>query len=301
MKVLVTGSTGFIGKHLVKELKKTGFQVKEFSLSEGKDLLNREDLKQELFGVQAVIHLAALLDETKSLEELRKVNVLGTENLLKECAEQRIEKFIYLSTTGVYGDIKEKANELTHLNPLTGYEKSKTEAEKIVLSFQELVPITVIRSPIVYGPNTYWRKIISLVKKGFPIIGLGENKMQLIYFKDLVDAIIFLLKSDEAIGETFIVASDEILTYKQVHKIIAEKLGIPFKEKHMPIWIAKILAFINLMKSKIFGKESILIPSHIDRLLRLREYDLSKIHSLGWKSKHFFKEGIRETILELNL
>ena len=86
MKIIVTGSSGFVGKALVEKLRKKGHEVKEFDLSKGDDLLNKQQVKQAVKGVQVVYHLAAILDEKSPL--LKGVNVKGTEILLEKAAKR---------------------------------------------------------------------------------------------------------------------------------------------------------------------------------------------------------------------
>lgn len=121
----MTGSSGFVGKELVKELLERKAEVAEFDRSEGKDILNQEQVSESCKGCDAVIHLAAILEEDAGLQELRKVNVEGTKNVLEAAARQRAKKFIFLSSTGVYGDFKGQASEELEKKPSSNYEKSK--------------------------------------------------------------------------------------------------------------------------------------------------------------------------------
>ncbi len=290
MKILVTGSEGFIGKELVKELRKQRNQVVEFDLTRGQNLLNKKDLEL-VKGAEVVIHLAASLNEKKSLEELNKVNVKGTEKLLEKCVEFKVKKFIYLSTAGVMGEITTQATELTPFNPKTKYEKSKAEAEKKVNEFQELLPVTIIRSALVLGPNKYWKEIVKLAKEGFPLIGTGKNSFQMVYYKDLVSAIIFCLKSKETENETFIIAEEKGKKLIDVYFLIQRELKVKKKIKLVPVFVARLYAF--------FKRDSIVRKEHILRLIRERNYSTEKIRKLGWKPIYTTEKGIKETVKEL--
>ncbi|MFH1545160.1 MAG: NAD-dependent epimerase/dehydratase family protein [archaeon] len=295
MKIMVTGSRGFIGKELVKELTKKNYFVKEFDLELGQDLLNEEEVRKAVNGIDVVIHLAALVDETAGKENLFRVNVKGTENLLEESAKAGVRRFIFLSTVGVMGDIKEKVNEEAAFNPKTDYEKSKAEAERKVNEFQEMIPVTILRSALVIGPNKYWKEIINLVEKGFPLIGNGKNKFQLVYYKDLVGAILFLLKRSQTENETFIVAEEEGKSLGEVYELIQKELGIKKEIKSVSPLKAKIMS--KLVK----GKTPLLNSAYIDRLVRIRDYNTNKFNSLGWNAFVPTTAAIRETIRELGL
>jgi len=290
MNILVTGSSGFVGKRLVQSLGKKGHCVKEFDTAKGNDLLDKKQCLKACKGIDTVFHLAAVLDEKSPL--LEKVNVKGTENILEAVAKERCASFIFLSTVGVNAGVKGIVNRKSQFKPITPYEKSKARAEKLVLDFQEMIPITIIRSALVLGPNKYWKQIVKLVGKGFPIIGGGKQVWQTIYIDDLVSALVFVLGKKECIGETFVVAEQDKPTLRELYAEIRKQLGTSGKIKAMPKWIAKIAAVLK-------GNKGILTTQHIDRLARERNYDTAKIEGLGWKAKVEMKEAVRRTVLEL--
>lgn len=285
-KVLVTGSSGFLGKALVRELKKRTFEVKEFDLDKGMDLLNYSDCKKAVRGCYAIVHCAAILDENSPM--LYKVNVDGTENIIKAASEEKVERFLFISTAGVHGTQKGKINEESPLNPQTKYEKSKALAEQKVEEFQELIHVTIIRPAIILGPNEYWKKIFRIIKKGFPLIGSGKNKWQTVYIDDLVDAIAFCLENEGTADEKYIVAEEKALTLEELCLEIKGALGLERKIKKIPVWLGKLLAYLYI----ITFRKTIITPQHIERLVRNREYSIEKIKSAGWKPKWGSRKGI---------
>jgi nucleoside-diphosphate-sugar epimerase len=297
MKVLVTGSEGFLGSYLIPLLEKKGWTVERFDMALGQNILNREQITQSLDGCYAVIHLAAALDESLGYQKLQQINVEGTRLLLEEAVKQKIHHFVFLSSVGVMGNIKTKATEQTSFNPQTNYEKTKTAAEKLVQEFSHFLPTTIIRSALVYGPNKYWTSIIKLVKKNFPIIGSGENKMQLIYIKDMAAAIAFLLNKKQAEGQTYLIAEEKASTLNQVYATIANQLGTTKKPRHVPVFLAKIVAWFN----RLIGKKTLLRPEYVVRLIRTRWYNTSKIKKLGWQPKYSLEKGFQETLKQLEL
>ncbi|MBI2598494.1 MAG: NAD-dependent epimerase/dehydratase family protein [Candidatus Diapherotrites archaeon] len=297
MKILVTGSDGFIGKLLALELSKAGHQIIEFDSKKGNNILNTEEVKKAVMGIDAVYHLAASLREDDP--NLFETNVQGTKNLLEAAETQRLHRFTYLSTAGVMGEIKGIGNEQSSQNPQTPYEKSKAEAEELVLSYQEILPITIVRSAIVMGPNNEWKEIIKMVKKNFPLIGSGKNFWQTVYAKDLVDALVFLLDKKKAVGETFIVAEEKPKTLKELVQLIRKELEMKQEMKTIPNWLGVVFAYALLTYSKITGKKTIITPAHVQRLLRNRHYSIEKIKKLGWRPKYSTEEAVKETIAEL--
>ncbi|MDO8647186.1 MAG: NAD(P)-dependent oxidoreductase [Candidatus Diapherotrites archaeon] len=301
MKVLVTGSNGFIGRELCSELRKRNAEVVEFDKSKGKDILNIDQLEQNCKGCDAIIHLAALLDEKAPMKELRKINVEGTKNALEVAARQKVKKFILQSTTGVYGDFQGQASEETQKKPSTNYEISKSEAEEIALEFQEMIPITIARSALVLGPNDYWKQIIDVIKKDFPIIGSGKNKWQIIYYKDLVNALIFLLYSKDSEFETFNIAEDpeKAKSLNELVELIKKEIGIEKKTRHVPVILGFLMLSLKSIVDKLKRKKSVISPEYIKRLLKNRNYSIAKIQKIGWKPKYSTEEAVKETIKAL--
>ncbi len=296
MRVLVTGSRGMIGSELCGRLKEKGIETREFDLALGNNLLDKKDCAEAVKGIHAIVHLAALLEESAGKQKLFETNVLGTKNLLEAAIQARVPKMVFLSTTGVMKNIEGKANEETEIAPTTNYEQSKAEAEKLVLQSQEAIAITILRSALVLGPNKYWKNIFRLIEKGFPLIGEGKNKWQTIYYKDLVSAIIFVLEREQTEQETFIVAGEEAPTLKELAELIAKELGTNGEIKTVPIWLGKAIALIYGLFYALRGKKFFFSKEHIERLLRNREYDLTKIHAYGWQAKTPLQIAVKETI-----
>ena len=294
MNILITGSSGFVGKRLAAALKAKGHRVKGFDLSQGNNLLNASQCEKACKNINAVYHLAAVLDEKSPV--LFEVNVKGTKNILEAAAKARCSQFIFLSTVGVHGNFKGVVDEKSPIKPSTGYEKSKAAAEKIVVESQELLPATIARSAIVFGPNKFWKSIVRLVEKGFPIIGGGQQQWQTIFVDDLVSALVFVLGKEACIGETFVVAEQKKHSLRDLHAEIMNALGIKEEIATAPVWQAKLLALFY----RLIGKESIISNAHIERLVRQRSYNTGKINGLGWKAKVGMKEAVKRTVQALS-
>lgn len=297
MNVLITGSGGFVGKRLVAALKKKGHKIKEFSREQGKDVRDAKQAGEAAKGINAVIHLAAELDENSP--DLFSVNVDGTKNFLEASAKAGVGKFIHLSSCGVMGKLNGKANEKTPVNPETKYEESKAKAEKAVLSYQEIMPVMVLRSALVYGNNKYWRNIVRFIQRGFPLVGGGNNNWQMVYVDDLVSAIAFVLDREESSGEIYIIAEEGGKKLRDVYEIIYGELGIKKSVGSIPYPIAKIISYFSVLKSKLLGGKTILTPAHVKRVVRERNYSIEKIKKLGWKPKYSTEQGIKEMLKEM--
>jgi len=298
-KVLVTGACGFLGKFAVSELHGAGYEVGEFDLERGNDILDYAQVENACMGKDIVVHLAAALDEALPYGKLYEINVKGTENVLEACAKCNVKRLVFASTVGVMGNISRVADESFPYAPETNYEKTKAEAEKLALGYQELLPVTILRFALLYGANSYWKQIIKLIKKGFPITGDGKNKFQLLYVKDAASAIRSVAGNENAENEIYIVAEERAGTLEEVYMEIANLLNVEVPKKHLPVWQAKLLAHVLLAKAKMQGKKTVIMPAHIDRLVRERAYNTGKINKLGWHAKYSLHEGMKETLEEL--
>lgn len=293
MRIAITGSKGMIGGLLVKKLEAKGNEVIGCD-RENCDILDLEGIKKAFAGAEVVVHLAAILDEESA--QMREVNVKGTENALEAAAQSKVQQFIFLSTVGVYGSTPGVKDENTNPNPETGYEKSKLEAEKKVLSYQEVFHVTILRPALAVGKNNYWEGIIKTVKKGFPLIGSGSNSFQLVCAEDVVDAIRFCIGREECYGETFIVAEPEegAMTLEGAVNHIRKGLGMSGPAGKIPKAAGKILAHVN----SLVKFNPILKPAYLRRMLRERSYSTAKLESLGWKAQRTGRDGISKLVRE---
>ena len=149
MRVLVTGASGFVGRHLIRALRDAGHEVAACSRSRveqpgifyvvSPELGPGEDWTAALAGVDAVVHLAGLaaVDGSGSSAELetkyRKVNVEGTRALAKQAAKAGVKHFVFISSLhAVAADSDERLSEQTEPHPVSAYGRSKLVAEKSV-------------------------------------------------------------------------------------------------------------------------------------------------------------------------
>jgi len=302
-KILVTGGTGFIGNELVKKLSKrhkvTVFDrtikhvIKGVKYIRG-DITDIQQVRKAVKGNDYIYHLAAVLDETLPKKTLFDINLGGTLSILEACKEEKIKRLIYLSTVGVMGNTEKQVDENYPYNPETNYEKSKAMAERAVLEYYKRykLPVVIIRSALVYGPNQYTLKILQKARDVFPIIGSGQNKFHLIYINNLIIALLKSMKNGND-GNVYIVADNDVHTYEEYYKIIREELNIDEEPRHIPIWFANLIALFY----KIFGKKSIISKEHISRLTRNRWYKITKAKRyLKYKPKYELRNGIKATI-----
>ncbi|GIO66189.1 NAD-dependent epimerase/dehydratase family protein [Paenibacillus cookii] len=217
--VVVTGGAGFIGSHLVRHLIGMGHRVHVIDdLSAGKAenvpqgaTLHQEDIRfpaafEAIVALQpdTVFHLAAQADVQHSIQHPREdteINVLGTLNMLEACRQGGVRKFVFASTSGVYGNLqKDLLEETDPAVPISFYGLSKYAAEHDVRLYGELFDLdwTVLRFANVYGPGQTSKGeggVVSIflnqLRQGMPLTvnGDGEQTRDFIYVQDVVAAL----------------------------------------------------------------------------------------------------------------
>jgi UDP-glucose 4-epimerase len=236
-RILVTGGAGFIGSHLTAELLKRKYSVVVFdNLCSGKtanlkeisgktgfefiegDIRDESKLEAAFYGVDAVIHLAALIDITASVADpasTNDVNVTGTLNVLREAARCKARRLVFASSTAVYGDSKKlPIDENVIVNPISPYAASKLAGEAYCKAFTGSYNLStvVLRFFNVYGPRSekspycgVITKFLQLANKGetLKIFGDGKQTRDFIHVEDIVEALILAMETQGVDGETF--------------------------------------------------------------------------------------------------
>ena len=174
MKVLVTGGTGYVGCHTVKALLDAGHEVRMFVRSPDRvgpaldplgvsvddiavgDVTEEVGTKTAIAGCDAVIHAANMFTfQPKHADAMRRVNTIGTENVLRIANEAGLDPIVHVSTVGaLLGDAVEVTHESEVGRPFGPYTASKIEAERIARRFQEDgAPIVITYPGAVLGPH----------------------------------------------------------------------------------------------------------------------------------------------------
>ncbi|MEP6506713.1 MAG: NAD-dependent epimerase/dehydratase family protein [Gemmatimonadales bacterium] len=247
-RILVTGATGFIGRHLCDALAFEGNEVvaltrradavapKGGRIAVVNDLLDREHVRRALEGVNSVVHLAARVHSRPEGiadpdSECRRINVDGTAALLDESVNAGVKTFVYISSVKAVADTSETMlTAQTLAEPTDAYGSSKLEAERHLrlVAMKQGIAAPVLRLPAVYGPGMKGNmtRLFRAVERGLPLpFGLIRNRRSFAYVGNVVAAIQALLLSAGAAHQTFYVSDGEDLSTPDLIERIGIALG----------------------------------------------------------------------------
>lgn len=236
------------------------------------------------FSINTIIHFAAQTHVDNSFEkslDYTQDNIVGTHVLL-ECARTygKIHRFIHISTDEVYGDTHEKADENSVLCPTNPYAATKAAAELLVKSYWHSfhLPVIIVRSNNVFGPQQYIEKLIPkftmalLNGESCTIHGAGQTVRAFVYVDDVVDAIMSVL-SNGVLGEIYNIGSSFELSVMDVLSSLITQI-CPNKS------IDDVAVYVD------------------DRPYNDKRYFIcdQKLKSLGWIQQTPFNVGLQKTI-----
>lgn len=312
MKVLITGSNGFLGSHLTEQMVRHGYDVRAFAMynSLGSwgwldrcdedvrghfevvmgDIRDPYAVREAVKGCDAVLHLAALIAIPYSYiapDAYLDTNIKGTLNVLQACRDLGVSRVIHTSTSEVYGTASYiPINEAHPLKGQSPYSATKIAADQLAYSFYASfqLPVTIVRPFNTYGPRQSARAviptIISQINSGTKQIRLGSltATRDFSYVKDTVSGFIASLNSGEGIGQVTNLGSNFEISIGETAELIAELMG---------------------SKIEIISDQSRIRPanSEVERLFS----DNSKAKELfGWQPHYCGREGfilgLKETI-----
>ncbi|MFA6533442.1 MAG: NAD(P)-dependent oxidoreductase [Patescibacteria group bacterium] len=258
MKVLITGGAGFLGLHLARFFSKKKFDIYLLDIADfdrkeypknchfiKADVRNKTLMYRYVKGMDFVIHAAAGLPLWKS-SDIMKINVNGTENVLKASFTNKVKRIIYISSTAVYG--VPKKHPIFETDPRIGvgpYGQSKIEAEDLCFQYIEKgLNVTIIRPKTFLG--THRLGVFEILfdwihdNKKIPLIGNGNNRYELLEVDDLCEVVyLFTQKKNKKYNDAFNIGAEKYTTIKGDFKIMFKALNSKSKIFPTPAFIVK--------------------------------------------------------------
>lgn len=269
-RVMVTGATGFVGRHVVRELVAKGHKpvclVRDRNRfleqagrlgndryeAVGGDLFDEEALAQSLAGADACVHIVGIIFEKRLLgQTFERIHVEGTQRVIEACKAAGVRRIVHMSALG------------SRPNAASDYHRTKWRAEGIVR--ESGLDWTIFRPSIIHGPDgEFMRLMRSFVVDTFvpsfgflpafipiiPYFGDGQNKLQPVSVRDVARCFAAALSMPETIERVYELGGPEAMSWKELYRTCRENIPGAKMWKPMlgqPVWAAKLMA-MSLMK-----------------------------------------------------
>lgn len=264
MIVLVTGATGFVGRRMVERLEAGGHRVRPFSRATGGDVTDPAAVAAAVAGVDAIVHLVAILDG--STAALESVNSGGTANLVAAAKSAGVRRFLHMSAAGV---------DERHAG-MTRYWRTKFAARRTVESSG--LDWTVFEPSFVFarggGAFREFERLTLLPL--IPVFGDGRYRHQPVWIGDVAEAFAAALERPHTIGRSYPLGGPEALTFDQLLDSLSRLMGRrPRPKLHLPLGVARAQARVLAH----FPPPLRVTPEQITMLVEGTECDLDPARS----------------------
>jgi len=311
--ILVTGDSGFIGRHLVGKLLRRSVDVKGIDIVPKPagspdypqvvgSILDREPVLRAMTNARCVVNLAAAhKDFGISRDKYFEVNKHGTTNLLQCASASNIKEFIYYSSVAVYGS-QQAPNEDVKPHPSNPYGESKLAGERAVIDWaweDSTRKALIIRPTVVFGPFSranIFRLISYVCDKKFIWVGNGEHVKSIAYVENLIAATLFLLDHMKPGVEVFSYSDEPHMTTRQLVSLIARTAGVAEPKMAIPLGFALPVAKAFDAIGSITGKDLPITSARIRKFNTPTMYSSERIRRIGFKQPHSIAEGLDRNI-----
>lgn len=266
---MITGGAGFLGINLTRYLLERGHKVTSLDLADFDyadckdkvrivtgDIRNRADVDKAMEGVDIVVHTAAALPLYKA-EDIYSTDLDGTRTVMESALAHKVERAIHISSTAVYGiPDHHPLLEDDQLYGVGPYGEAKVKAEAVCAGFRDKgMCVPIIRPKSFIGPERLgvFALLYDWAKdgKGFPMIGNGRNRYQLLDVEDLCDAIYLCATFDrEKVDDVFNIGAKEFKTMREDYQAVLDEAGFGKKIVGTPagpvIWTLRFLEMLKM-------------------------------------------------------
>ncbi len=317
MRILVTGGTGFLGRHAALRLKKEGNEVVVLGRSRAigealqargvrfiqADLENGKAIASACSDMDMVIHSGGLASPWGAYDKFYSANVLGTQNVIQGCVQHRVSRLIYLSTPSLYFNYRHRSmiRESEPIpKPVTAYAATKKMADELVAEAAKSgLKAVSLRPRAIFGPGDQ-AVLVRLIRAGekgiIPLVGGGKSFLDLTYIDNVVDALLLCVTGPEKIlGNIYNITNGEPITSGSLVTKLFSALGIKAKIRKMPFPIAYATAAVTekFYEWKRPQEEPPLTRYGVGLMARTQTLDISRAkEELNYSPKISLDEGL---------
>lgn len=314
---VITGASGQLGSHIAEQLRQENQRVRalvrpgsDASFLQGLgveivsgNLHDAQGVRQALGGADIVYHCAAKVSDWGQWADFEKEAVASTRNIVAACGD--VGRLLHVSSISVYGH--PKIVPVTEETPLGQgfwlwdyYPRSKLLAEEIA---RELGPrVTVVRPSWIYGPRdrvTIPRVVPALRGGKVPILGSGDNLLNIIYAGDVAAGTILASRHPQAGGQAYNLCSEGEVTQRDLLNALTDALSLPRVTKSVPYGLALRFAFVREALARLMGSAK---PPSITRraiylIGRSTQFSIAKARrELGWEPRTKIGDGVKAAL-----
>ncbi len=316
MRVLVTGGSGFLGSWVCELLSKRGDDVRalvrrtsntkhlktlsKVELAEG-SVEDARSVEEATRGVDAVVHCAGLV-KARNEDELARVNVEGTKNLVLASKKHGVKRFVHVSSLEASGPSSDgKPVSHDQARPVTAYGRSKLAGEKVAIAEKDSLHVVVLRPGAIYGPrDVEILEAFKSVKRGLmPTIDGGHALGSFVWGPDCAEACIRAIDANVASGSMYFVDDGgPAVSQRDFFEMIEDALGRrALIRMSLPKGLLKTVAIGVEAYGKASGKAVMLTREKAAMLLQHFVCESSRTQSeLGWKPEVPLHHGVRRAV-----
>lgn len=315
MRIVVTGSSGYIGSRLVRRLKEEGHSVVGVDREPGTpetadqivrgDLANAEVRVEALKGADAIMHLAAAKDDWGiSDETFFFENLEVTRRLIHDARDQGIHDWIFYSSVAAMGPDEEPRAEDSPLQPDGAYGASKAKAEALFRTYAEEVPdmsCVILRPSVVFGPGHFsytnvHRLIEAIRSHRFLMVGDGTAIKTTSYIENVLAATVYLWKRRTEGVQTYIYVDEPVRTTEALVDDLYDLLGMRRSGVQVPLELAKSVAWVADVAADWTGINFPITAARIEKFNTSTNVDAGSIREAGFEQPVGLDEALEKTV-----
>lgn len=311
MKVLLTGSEGFVGKVLVDNLLDSGHEIDGIDRAKAVNpsyKLYRIDLKDEILldpaSYDLVIHCAAAKgDWDISDKEFHDDNVVATENLLNYVRQCEVKRIIHFSTVAIYSRDVTDGSERTKIEPDSVYGQTKLDSEILIRKYAEEsgVPTVILRPSVIYGRNNYANmfNLIQQLNRALPFqinpIGITKSHVSV---RNVVDVVLRFSDPSYSVNglEIYNLTERPYYDLNTMISIICNELEVKPPKANLPIWLVAVPFGILEFFGKLLKKDTGFTLDRLRKFSSSTHYTSEKLWSKTGNQKYTSESELRDMV-----